>query len=140
MGGCVSGTSERLPLLTFERAREIGTFDEFDYRITDEMIDGYRLLTGDDNPLYDTIIPPGFAAIFGRDAYLHDHAMPGGGVLLAQDIQWVKPALRLWPLMVQAVVRSAIASAGRRKLVFCTTARQHDEPVCEVVITAGWPS
>jgi hypothetical protein len=139
VGGGVSGTLGRLPLLTFERAREIGTFEEFEYQITDEMVKHYRALTGDDNPLYDEIIPPGFAAIFGRDAYLRDHAMPGGGVLLAQDIHWLKPGLRSRPLTVQAVVRSATKTAGRHKLVFCTTARQHGERVCEVLISAGWP-
>lgn len=135
----MTGPSKQLPLLTFERAREIGTFEEFEYQVTTEMVDQYRALTGDDNPLYDEIIPPGFAAIFGREAYLRDHAMPGGGVLLAQDIHWLKPGLRSRPLTVQAVVRSASTSAGRHKLVFCTTARQHGKRVCEVVIRAGWP-
>jgi hypothetical protein len=136
----MSGTPPAAPPLTFELAREIGTFEEYEYPITDDMIDRYRELTGDASPLYDEVIPPGFAAIFGREAYLRDHSMPGGGVLLAQDIRWLRPASRALPLMVRAVVRSAEEENGKRTLVFCTTARQRGQPVCEVVIHARWPS
>lgn len=133
-------TSAKLPVLTFEIARDIGTFPEFAYPISSEDIERYQELTGDRHPLYASVIPPGFAAIFGREAYLRDHAMPGGGVLLGQSIRWLAPARHDPPLMVQAEVVSAVADERKRILAFRTTARQNSLPVCEIEITARWPT
>jgi len=128
-----------LPELTFALAREIGTFGPFPYTIAAEQVAEYERLTGDANELHDRFVPPGFAAIFGRLGYLRRHRMPPGGVLLAQDIQWHRPASVGDELTVGSRVVSAVEAEGRRKLVFETTAADPDGPVCTVVLTCGWP-
>src|SRR3712207_5801710 len=96
-----------LPELTFEMARTLGEFPEFSYAVTPEHIEEYCRITGDANKLYEEVIPPGFAAIFGRLGYLRAHSMPPGGVLLRQEIRWVKPARRGTDMKMKAVVISA---------------------------------
>ena len=128
-----------LPELTFERAREIGEFPAYELTVTEADIDSYRRLTGDHSSLYERFLPPGFAGIFGRDAYLQHHRMPPGGVLLAQDITWLRPARWDRPLRLQARVLSAAESDGRRTLLFETRGWQDDELAVVVQIKAGWP-
>src|SRR5580700_8117522 len=86
LGGQVMAISGSLPELTFELAREIGEFPPYTFAAGPDAIAEYCAITGDHSPLYAEFLPPGFAGIFGRDAYLRHHRMPPGGVLLAQDI------------------------------------------------------
>jgi hypothetical protein len=135
-------TDQELPLLTFEVASEIGEFPEFALTVTEADVAVYRAVTGrpaeeDD----DGVVPPGYAAIFGRLGYLRQHRMPGGGVLLGQEIEWLAPARVGEPLQIRSVVQSAEEDTrGRRKIAFETTARQSGQRVAVVRITAGWPA
>lgn len=133
-------TSDALPELTFELACEIGEFPAYVFDVDAEAIAEYESITGDEHPLYDEFLPPGFAGIFGRDAYLREHRMPPGGVLVAQDITWLAPAYRDRDLVLQARLVSAEDDGRKRILVFETTGRQDDQPVVVVRITARWPS
>lgn len=135
-------TEQHLPLLTFEVAREIGEFPEFSFTVTPADVAEYRAATGQSPKEEDAgVIPPGYAAIFGRLGYLRQHRMPGGGVLLGQEIQWLAPARVGEPLRVHSIVQSAAEDArGRRKVVFETTARQSGRRVAVVRIIAGWPA
>lgn len=133
-------TSDALPYLTFELAREIAEFPAYVLDADSQAVAEYRSITGDDNPLYDEFLPPGFAGIFGRDAYLREHRMPPGGVLLAQDITWLAPARRDRDVLLQARLVSAEDDGRKRILIFETTGRQDDQVVVRVRITARWPS
>lgn len=131
---------EHLPVLTYEVVSEIGEFPEFPLTVSETDVAAYLDVTGAP-PGRPTTIPPGYAAVFGRLGYLKRHRMPGGGVLLGQEIQWVRPAVVGEPLAVRSVVeRAEEDERGRRKVVFVTTARQYGEPVATVRITAGWPT
>ena len=132
--------SDATPELTFELAREIGEFPPYVLDADARAIADYCAITGDDHPLYEEFLPPGFASIFGRDAYLRQHRMPPGGVLLAQDITWLAPARRDRDLVLQARLVSAEDDGRKRILIFETTGRQDDEIVVVVRITARWPS
>ena len=128
---------EELPELTFELARELGTFPDFEYRIEAEQLAEYRRLTGIESD--HSTVPPGYAAVFGRLGYLRQHRMPPGGVLLGQDIRWLAPASSELPLIVGARVTHAEERDGKRTIVFLTTARQSGKVVAQVRITARWP-
>jgi len=129
---------KQLPELTFDLARELGEFPAFDYEITDDELASYRELTGtpDDG---SGLVPPGFAAIFGRLGYLRQHAMPPGGILLGQDIRWLKPAKLGTPLRVGARVTHAEQIDEKRNIVFLINAEQDGELVSQIRITARWP-
>jgi hypothetical protein len=127
-----------LPELTFDLARALGQFPEFEYVVSPSDLADYQRLAGvDPNP--DGTLPPGFAAIFGRLGYLREHRMPPGGILLGQDIRWVTPAMADLPLRIGARVTSAEERDGKRTIVFLTTANQGGEVVAQVRITARWP-
>jgi hypothetical protein len=129
-----------LPELTFEIATRLSAFREHTIRFSARDVKRYIEATGDRNPAYEQWVPPAMAAVFGRQAYLVDHRMPGGGVLLAEQIQWFRPAVLDSDLTVRAVVENAHVDAqGRRKISFLTTALQSGRKVCEVRIEAGWP-
>jgi hypothetical protein len=129
-----------LPELTFALACELGEFPEFPIRYTEQDLDIYRSTTGDATAGEDGIVPPAFAAIFGRQGYLRRHRMPGGGVLLGQDIEWLRPALLSEDLLVSSRVADATELPdGRRSIVFVTIARQAGHDVARVRIKAGWP-
>jgi len=129
---------EDLPLLTFDVVRDICEFPEFAMTVTAEEVAEYRSVTGTADQ--GETVPPGYAAVFGRLGYLRRHRMPGGGVLLGQEIRWMHPAALGEPLEIKTVVESAVEDARcRRKAVFVTTARQHGEHVATVRIVAGWP-
>jgi hypothetical protein len=128
-----------LPELTFELAQEIGEFPAYELTVSEQDVAAYRRLTGDDHELYERFLPPGFAGIFGRDAYLQDHRMPPGGVLLAQDITWLRPARWDQPLTLQAMLLDAVEQDGRRTLIFQTRGWQDGELAVVVQIKAGWP-
>jgi hypothetical protein len=132
-------TNDR-PELTFELARELGEFPEMALRYSEADLELYRSTAGDENAGRDGLIPPAFAVIFGRQAYLRDHGMPGGGVLLGQDVQWLLPARLDEELLVKArVVETRESDDGRKMIVFVTTARQRGRDVARVRIKAGWP-
>jgi hypothetical protein len=131
--------NDEIPELTFDLARQLGEFPEFALAVTDADIDSYCQITGDRSALHDEFIPPAFAAIFGRLAYLRGHRTPPGGVLLGQTIEWRRAARRGEDLLVKARVVSSEEKNGRRKLVFETTARQSEGIVAVVRIVAGWP-
>lgn len=129
------------PELTFETATRLREFREHTIRFGPDDVTRYVTATGDDNPAYAQVVPPAMAAIFGRQAYLVDHRMPGGGVLLGQQIQWFHPARLNEDLVVKAVVEDAeVDATGRRKITFVITALQAGRKVCEIRIEAGWPS
>jgi len=128
---------DELPELTFELARELGSFPDFEFKIEPEQLAEYRRLTGIESHL--DILPPGYAGVFGRLGYLRQHRMPPGGVLLGQDIRWLAPARAGLPLIVGAKVTHAEERDGKRTIVFLTTARQSGEIVAQVRITARWP-
>ena len=133
--------AEELPQLTFEVAKKIREFPEFSMTVTSADVSAYYAATGLTAVAGSAIVPPGYAAVFGRLGYLRRHRMPGGGVLLRQEIQWLAPATVGEPMTIQAVVESAEEDPrGRRKIVFRTTAGQAGHPVAIVRITAGWPS
>jgi hypothetical protein len=139
MSKVIVDVDEDIPELTFELARQLGEFPEFAFTVEAADIHDYCKITGDSNALYDEFIPPAFAAIFGRLAYLRDHRTPPGAVLLGQTIAWLRAAKRDEDLVVKARVVSAEQKNGRRKLVFETTARQGEGVVAVVRIVAGWP-
>jgi hypothetical protein len=132
---------DELPLLTFELAAQIGEFPEFAYTVDVTDVESYRRATGLPEGPSTGFVPPGYAAIFGRLGYLREHRMPGGGVLLGQEIEWLAPARLGEPMMIQSVVeRAEEDDRGRRKIVFTTTARQSGRRVAVVRIIAGWPA
>ena len=127
-----------LPELTFDLARELEHFPEFEYGVTPEELAEYARLTAAPSDPQGRLAP-GFAAIFGRLGYLREHLMPPGGILLGQDIQWLRAASSATPLTISARVTRAEERDGKRTLVFLTTASQHGEVVAQVRITARWP-
>src|SRR4029453_285983 len=127
-----------LPELTFDLARELGRFPEFDYEITADDLAEYHRLTGTADDA-SGLVPPGFAAIFGRLGYLREHRMPPGGILLGQDIRWLRPAVAERPLRIGAEVTFAEEREGKRTIVFLTTGPQDGEGVVQIRITARCP-
>jgi hypothetical protein len=132
--------ADDLPELTFDRAREIGSFPEFEYEIDGEQLAEYRALVyGDGDSDAGSLVPPGFAAVFGRLGYLREHRMPPGGVLLGQDIRWLAEASVDQSLTIGSEVVKAEERDGKRTIVFVTTALQAGTVVAQVRITARWP-
>ncbi|KUO56332.1 MAG: hypothetical protein APF78_01830 [Sphingomonadales bacterium BRH_c3] len=138
MSGPVQWDGE-LPLLTFEAAVAIETFPAFDFSVSRLDIAEYVAVTGDENDLYGELVPPGFAAVFGRGAYLQGHRMPSGGILLGQDIQWLKPVRIGEHLRVQARLTKSSYIDPKRTLWFLTEARRGKELVARIRIVARWP-
>jgi acyl dehydratase len=135
----VSTYSQELPELTFDVAVAKGEFAEQVFEVSEDDVAAYRAVTGDDSPLYERYIPPGFAGIFARQSWLSEHRMPGGGVLLRHDIRWLRPALVGRPLRIRARVADAKQEGDKRTLTLETTAHQDDLPVALVRVTARWP-
>jgi hypothetical protein len=132
--------SDHAPALTFELVSRLTDFRPFDLVIDEAAIHEYRRLTGDENQLYNKIVPPGFAAIFGRQGYLRDHQMPPGGVLLGQEIEWLCPLRPDQPFSVGARVISAQQSSDRRKVVIETVASDGGTTAARVKLIVGWPA
>jgi hypothetical protein len=127
-----------LPALIFDDLEPGRMFRPLKLEVTPEMLAAYSDVVGVD-PLYSRYVPPGFAGIIGRWAYLQDHSMPGGGVLLGQSIRWVRPAEAGRPLEATAVVTDRREANGRRSVIFETTIEQDGKYVAHVQIVAGWP-
>jgi len=135
----VSRSAGEQPLLTFETVRQLSAFPGFRHTVSEQDLRDYRTATGCEDQ--GEALPAGYAAILGRLGYLHEHRMPPGGVLLGQEIAWLRPARSREPLDVTAVVQSATEDAGgRRKVVIVTTVRQSGDEVARVRVTVGWPT
>jgi acyl dehydratase len=126
--------------LRFETLDVGRTFPPLRVTIDDAQVGAYVDATGDDWPGYDRIVPPGYAAILGRQAYLRHYDMPPGGVLLRETIEWIKPARIGIETIVQARVVDRSQQGNRRRVVFAAVARQQGEDVARVEIHAGWPA
>ncbi len=140
------------PELTYADLPEGRQFPQMAYEITPELVASYVAATGDDNPAYTDdakarsvgltgrIAPPGLAGIWGRQAYLQGRRMPPGGILVGQDMAFMRPVRVGSVLMVQAEVLRRWERNGRRFVTLRSTARTADGERCGVVrITAIWP-
>jgi hypothetical protein len=129
----------QLPELTYDVALATREFAEQLFEVTDEDVAAYRVITGDSSPLYEQYVPPGFAAVFARSSWLSEHRMPGGGVLLRHDLQWLRPALVGRPLVLRARVADAEQVGEKRTLTLETTVHQDGELVARATVVARWP-
>jgi acyl dehydratase len=141
-----------LPELNYDEL-EIGrSFRPLEFEITPELVRRYVEIVGDANSLYTDpeqarsrglracVAPPGLWGVWGRQAYLQDHAMPAGGVLAGEELVFVKPAYVGDTLTVQAEVADRFMRKDQPRVIIEITARGADGDVCGIVrITAVWP-
>jgi len=128
-----------LPLLLFDDLPQGRSFRPFRMTVTPEQIESYKQIVGRSNGLYDRFVPPGFAGIFGRLSYLQDYAMPPGGVLLGQTIEWLAPAEIGREVECEAVVTEQERDGDRMKVTLQTSVRQDGKDVCRITVRNGWP-
>lgn len=142
-----------LPELKYEELETGRTFRPLLFEITPELVSRYVEIVGDSNRLYSdqdyaveegmakTVAPPGLWGVWGRQAYLQDHAMPAGGVLAGEDLVFIRPTYVGETLTVQARVSDRYLRRQQRRVVIEITATgDGPEDVRGVVrITAVWP-
>jgi len=128
-------------------------FPLFIYPITEDMVNQFCRVVGDQNPLYfddglaqksglgGKIAPPALAAIYARLSYLQDHAMPSGGVLAKQEFEFHGPIRIGDTLQVKArVVESYLDEKERKRVTFLIEAEnQKIEPISTIRLYAIWP-
>jgi len=128
-------------------------FPLFCYPITEELVNQFCRVVGDQNPLYfddglaqesglgGKIAPPGLAAIYARLSYLQDHTMPSGGVLAKQEFEFHGPIRRGDTLQVKArVEESYLDEKERKRVTFLIEAQnQWGEPISTIRLYAIWP-
>lgn len=131
--------TESLPLLTFDSMRPGRRFRTLDFTVTPERVERYREAT-DDAVDYEGCVPPAFGAILARLAYLQDHRMPPGGVLLRQSVQWLAPALVGRPISATAEVTGRDEKKGRKLVMIACTASQGGRSVAVMTLEALWPA
>jgi hypothetical protein len=132
-------TTGEPPELTFDLAREIGTFPALTFTVTEDDVRAYQMIVGHDHEEYARHVPPGFACIFGRRSYLEHYRMPPGGILLKQDITWFAPAKLNVPVLVEPRVAEAVEFDGKKNLTMECTATQDGERVMVTRVTLRWP-
>lgn len=127
-------------------------FPPFLFKITSEMVKQFMETTGDQNPIYYDeqaakkagfdwpIAPPALANIFGRQAYLRDYVMPGGGILARQDIEFFYPARIGETLTVTPRVIERYTKKEKNFVTIESTARNEDGRIVAIVrVNAIWP-
>ena len=138
-----------LLLKDLELGRE---FSPFEFKITKEMVKDFMDTTGDYNPFYydeqaakaagfaGPIAPPALANIFGRQAYLQDYIMPGGGILARQDLEFFFPARVGETLTIVAQVIERYVKREKNYVTIQSIARNEEERVVAIVrVNAIWP-
>lgn len=141
------------PELKYEDLEVGRAFRRMRFAVTRELVDRYVAIVGDDNPLYAAaeaepdgtalpgLTPPGLWGVWGRQSYLQDHRMPGGGVLAGEDLVFIKPVTVGQVLDIEARVVERYVRKGRGNVIFEVAATDDDGMLCGIVrITAVWPS
>jgi acyl dehydratase len=106
------------------------------------LVQDFIETVGDRHPLYEEgFAPPGLAAIYARLSYLQEYAMPSGGVLAKQAIEYQNPIKIGDILKVQAKVMESYEDEKKRKRVtFLIEAQdQKGMPVSTTRLYAIWP-
>jgi acyl dehydratase len=136
-----------LPELLYEDLSVGLRFRPLEFVASAELVGRYAEIVGDDNPLYTDaggdapLVPPGLWGVWGRQAYLQDHAMPAGGVLAGEDLEFIAPLRVGQKLTVQAEVTELYIRKERPRVVLEMTATDEDGRRCGLVrIHAIWPS
>lgn len=145
-------SSGELPPLRFDEMLVGREFKPQSLKVTEELVDRFILLTGDDNPLYrdaeaarlaalpGPVMPPGLAGVWARRSYLASHRMLPGGVMAGQELQFTAPLLVGDDLVLGArVLERDESDPKRRVLLECAAIGPHDELVGKVRIDARWP-
>ena len=141
------------PELVFTDLETGRVFRSLAYPVTQELVKDYMETMGDANPLYHddkaakaaglkaTMGPPGLAAIYSRLSYLQDHAMPSGGVLAKQEVEFRGPIPIGKSLTVTArVAESYEDEKGRKRVNFLIEAKDHTgDSVSMTRLYAIWP-
>jgi acyl dehydratase len=132
------------PELLYDDLQQGRTFEPMSFPITPELVAAYRRAVADDRaPTTDgdrTVAPAGLWGIWGRQAYLQHHRMPGGGILAGQDMEYHAPAYIGDVLRVQAIVAKRYERKGRPYATIESTAHNEAGELCGVVrVTAIWP-
>lgn len=140
-------STAELPELLYEELSIGLKFRPLEFVASPELVERYVAIVGDDNPLYtgagdgDALVPPGLWGVWGRQAYLQDHAMPAGGVLAGEDLIFLEPLRVGQKLTVQAEVTELYIRKDRPRVVLEMTATDEDGRRCGLVrIHAIWPS
>jgi acyl dehydratase len=130
-----------MPLLLYKDLEVGRTFRPLRFSVTPELVAEYVAIVGDDNPLYERFAPPGLWGVWGRQSYLQDFEMPGGGVLAGEELVFVRPLEVGDSLDVVAEVTDLYERKGRPNVLIEITARDQSGEVAGIVrITAIWPS
>ena len=135
------------PELLYEDLVPGRSFQSMSFTISPELVAAYRRAVVDDLDLGTddldggrSIAPAGLWGIWGRQAYLQHHRMPGGGILAGQDMEYVAPAFVGDVLSVQATVAERFERKGRPYATIESTAHNQNGELCGVVrVTAIWP-
>ena len=129
------------------------TFRTLPFLVTPELVDAFCKAVGDENPLFRNaeaakaagyprcVAPPGLAGIFGRQAYLGDYSMPGGGVLAGQTIEFHSPGFVGDQYLVNSTVVDLVEKNGKPRVTFESVARRAEGKIVAVVrVVAMWPA
>jgi len=132
------------PELLYEDLEPGRTFEPMTFAITPGLVADYRAAVADDRPPLTagarTLAPAGLWGIWGRQAYLQHHRMPGGGILAGQDMEYHSPAYVGDVLLVQATVAARFERKERPYATIESTAHNEAGELCGVVrVTAIWP-
>ncbi|DAC36940.1 MAG: hypothetical protein QF530_10030 [SAR202 cluster bacterium] len=127
---------------------EVGrTFEPFTFHLTETLVNEYRTALGvwpqsveESESEGREIAPAGLWGIWGRQAYLRDYTMPGGGILVGQDMEFSAPVFVGDVLNVQATVIEKYENHERKYITIESTAKIDHKLTCGVVrVKAIWP-
>lgn len=146
----MTDTTEKPPLLYDEL--EVGReFRPLVVNADAELVQRYLSTLSVDNELYRTaggentahapVVPPGLWGVWGRAAYLVENAMPPGGVLAGEDLEYHAPLAIGQQVTIQARVTDRYVRKERPNVVFESVITDAAGTRCGAVrIIAIWPS
>ncbi|MDP7411508.1 MAG: hypothetical protein QF538_07010 [Acidimicrobiales bacterium] len=127
---------------------EVGrTFEPLTFHLTESLVNGYRTALdvwprSCEGPECEgrEMAPAGLWGIWGRQAYLKNYRMPGGGILVGQDMEFCAPVFVDDVLYVQATVIEKFENHGRNFITIESMAKIDNERCCGTVrVKAIWP-
>lgn len=126
------------PPLTADELRVGRVFGPHPTTVGGAELAAYTAVTGEPtDPAAD--VPPGLVGVLARRAYLAEHSMPPGGVMLGQDLVFRRPIPAAVELTLSATVEHTGTRRGRPYVEIRSVITEGASVCAEVVTRAQWP-
>lgn len=116
-------TESKGAFASLERGYELSPFE---LQITAEEVALYLDATGEQNELWDTLVPPLALGAFALGGLMDRFQVPAGLVHTGQEYEFAAPVAIDEPVEVRIVVASSSERRGARMVVFAIELRAHD--------------